>query len=126
MDRHLHTTTLSRDDREVARARQLVATTLHDWGVDVEVPVVEILVSELVTNALVHGDGDIGLQLVADDHRVLLEVTDDGGTPTAPHIADHRGVGGWGLRLVDRLASRWGAEKTPHRTRVWTEIPAYA
>jgi anti-sigma regulatory factor (Ser/Thr protein kinase) len=126
MDHRRQTATLSRDDREVARARQLVATTLYDWGVEVEVPVMEILVSELVTNALVHGDGAIGLQLAADDGRVRLEVTDDGGTPTAPHIVDHGDIGGWGLQLVDRLADRWGAEKSDHCTRVWTEMRACA
>ena len=85
-----------------------MASTLTAWGMDVEVPVLEILVSELVTNALLHGDGPIGLRLASDGQSVRLEVTDDGGTATTPH-------------LVDRLADSWGTDHADHATRVWTE-----
>jgi anti-sigma regulatory factor (Ser/Thr protein kinase) len=88
---------------------------------DVEVPVLEILVSELVTNALLHGDGPIGLRLASDGQSVRLEVTDDGGTATTPHLVEHEQVGGWGLHLVDRLADSWGTDHADHATRVWTE-----
>jgi anti-sigma regulatory factor (Ser/Thr protein kinase) len=114
--------TFARDDREIARARHVVVRTLNEWGMAAEAAVMQVLVSELVTNALVHGAGPIGVRLDDDGERVRLEVTDDNGTPTAPHLVDDDRVGGWGLQLVDRLADRWGAEHEHHTTRVWTEM----
>jgi anti-sigma regulatory factor (Ser/Thr protein kinase) len=118
----VHTETFARDDREVARARHVVARKLRDWGMDAEVPVLQILVSELVTNALVHGHGRIGLRLATNGRRVRLEVADAGGTPTSPQLVERRRLGGWGLQLVDRLADRWGTSHDDRSTRVWTEI----
>ena len=124
MEQRMQTETFSRDDREIARARRVVARTLHDWGMDVAAPVMKIMVSELVTNALVHGDGAVGLLLTSDGQLVRLEVTDGGGTPTTPHLVEHTHLGGWGLRLVDRLADRWGTDHDDHATLVWTEMRA--
>lgn len=77
----------------------------------------ELLVSELVSNAVVYGSGPIRVQLSLVDGSVRLEVSDDGGT-SAPHL-DVRAFGGWGLRFVDQLGDTWGTEADDTGTSVW-------
>ena len=82
-----------------------------------------LLVSELVTNAIRHGDADTApwLELELADGRVLASVHDAGpgfDPPTRPQAS---AAGGWGLLLVDALAQRWGVE-CGRVTRVWFEL----
>jgi anti-sigma regulatory factor (Ser/Thr protein kinase) len=120
---HRYSQTFERDDREIARARDSVARTLRSWGADIEVPVLQLLVSELITNALVHGAGQIEMVLLGDSRRVRLEVADGGGATTTPHLVDRQDVaGGWGLQMVDQLSDSWGVEHDDESTRVWTEV----
>lgn len=97
--------------------------TLRAWGLHEQVPALELGVSELVTNAVVHGEGTIEVRLAANASRVRLEVSDQGGRPVAPRSRrpGDLAVGGWGLRLVEREADRWGAADSPGRTLVWVE-----
>ena len=88
---------------------------------------VRLLVSEVVTNAVVHGGADVAvtLQLTmrVTSKLVRVEVTDPGGGFDAsggPPGSD-REIGGWGLVLVDKLADRWGTEQEP-QSKVWFEI----
>jgi anti-sigma regulatory factor (Ser/Thr protein kinase) len=87
-----------------------------------------LLLSEVVTNAVRHAgvgrDAKIGLAVSVASHAVRAEVTDTGGgfEPT-PRDAQATEAGGWGLHLVDRLASRWGVVRGAP-TRVWFEIDA--
>lgn len=79
--------------------------------------------SELVTNALRHGEGEIELRVRLGDRQVRLEVIDEGHR-SAPSVRPRQPdeTGGWGLRIVDQLAREWGvAEGTTH---VWAELPA--
>jgi anti-sigma regulatory factor (Ser/Thr protein kinase) len=120
---HRYSQTFERDDREIARARDSVAHTLRSWGATVEVPVLQLLVSELITNALVHGAGRIEVVLLGDARRVRLEVANGGGATTAPRLVDRRdAAGGWGLQMVDQLSDSWGVEQDDQSTRVWTEV----
>ena len=81
----------------------------------------ELLVSELVTNALRHGCGDITLCARVDDDRILVEVIDAGtGFARGLRRSDFERVGGWGLDLVDEVASRWGV--CEGATHVWFEL----
>jgi anti-sigma regulatory factor (Ser/Thr protein kinase) len=90
-----------------------------------------LVVSELVTNALVHSGLDVGgmIRLTVNlfPGHVRVEVTDAGGgfarrvaqaSGAVPELDDH----GYGLLLVERLADRWGIERRPE-TMVWAEIP---
>ncbi|MFE0512608.1 SpoIIE family protein phosphatase [Streptomyces sp. NPDC058964] len=112
---------LSSDPREVARARRLVRTHLLEWGLDDAVHTAELLVSEVVSNAVRHAGGArIGLRLVRTD-ALLFEVTDD--EPELPALLS-AGVydeSGRGLRVVSRLAREWGASAAGHRKTVWFE-----
>jgi anti-sigma regulatory factor (Ser/Thr protein kinase) len=84
-----------------------------------------LLTSELVTNAVVHPghrDNDsIGLRISTGSGRARIEVADSGGgfDPTAPR--KDKAVGGRGLQIVDRGASRWGASRDGC-FRVWFEL----
>jgi anti-sigma regulatory factor (Ser/Thr protein kinase) len=91
-----------------------------------------LLVTELVTNAVLHGgataDGavQIGIQRRADCIRV--DVIDRGTDfdPPAPGSNGNSGGGGWGLVLVDRIAERWGIHPVPSGKCVWFELPVGA
>jgi anti-sigma regulatory factor (Ser/Thr protein kinase) len=98
-----------------------VRQSLCSWGFDAQVPALELAVSELVTNALEHGDGAIELQLSAQGDELRLEVADQGRDPVPPARRDDPvgEVGGWGLRMVDEVADAWGADSTAMETRVW-------
>ncbi len=80
-----------------------------------------LLVSELVTNAVVHGQGDITLRATLDEDRVLVEVIDEGGGfELTVREHDFTSVGGRGLAIVDAEASRWGIHEGT--THVWFEL----
>ncbi|HEV7884025.1 MAG TPA: ATP-binding protein [Solirubrobacteraceae bacterium] len=81
----------------------------------------ELLVSELVTNAIRHGEGDITLCARVDDDRLVVEVIDQGsGFEYELRRQDFEHVGGWGLDIVDDLSSRWGVHEGT--THVWFEL----
>jgi anti-sigma regulatory factor (Ser/Thr protein kinase) len=80
-----------------------------------------LLVSELVTNAVLHGKGTITLRAALDEDRLLVEVIDQGsGFERVLDEHDFEQVGGWGLRIVDTEASRWGVHEGT--THVWFEL----
>jgi anti-sigma regulatory factor (Ser/Thr protein kinase) len=109
-----------------AHARQSV----EDLGEDLDPEVVEslrLLVSELVSNSVRHGDlsasDRIRLQLAARDDRIRVEVTDPGdGFDLPGEDPPPDSPSGWGLYLVDRIADRWGVEGND-TTTVWFELP---
>jgi anti-sigma regulatory factor (Ser/Thr protein kinase) len=111
------------DPTEIARARRMVRAHMDAWGYDGESQPLELAVSELVTNAIVHGRGLIDVSLKVTDDKVRLEVCDEGGGPSGPTFASgNTGLGGWGLRLVESLAETWGVHnESDGRTRVWME-----
>jgi anti-sigma regulatory factor (Ser/Thr protein kinase) len=84
-----------------------------------------LLVSELVTNSYRHGglvEGDtIRLRVLLERKTLRIEVADPG-TTRRPAIRESAGDGGWGLRIVEQLADRWGTESGPSGTVVWFEI----
>jgi anti-sigma regulatory factor (Ser/Thr protein kinase) len=82
----------------------------------------KLVVSELVDNAYLHGDGEIHLMLEPREDHVLVEVVDHGqGAALKIPERGPDGFGGFGLRLVDQLASAWGAHEGT--THVWAELP---
>jgi anti-sigma regulatory factor (Ser/Thr protein kinase) len=78
-----------------------------------------LMVSELVTNAVVHGVGAIWLRIDAEGEMVRIEVADDGNVAVAPS-PEPGAHGGWGLRIVERLADDWGV--LDGSTRVWFRL----
>ena len=112
------TVSLPRDSGAPGRARELLRKHAVALGPD-RLDTAVLLVSELVTNAVLHGAGDIRLLIALDGATARFAVSDDGdGTPV---VRDDPGPdGGWGLRLVGQLAARWGVLRG--RTQVWFEV----
>ncbi|MFE1835568.1 ATP-binding SpoIIE family protein phosphatase [Streptomyces sviceus] len=113
---------ISLDPAEVERARAVVREQLHDWGLAKLADGAELMVSELVTNAVRHSHSrPVELRLVRED-TLLCEVDDDDHDlpnllSTAP--TDERGRG---LRVVSTLAREWGASRTKAGKTVWFEL----
>jgi anti-sigma regulatory factor (Ser/Thr protein kinase) len=113
--------TLPPEPGSVAEARsRVLAAVGPQLGDDGRVETLRLLVSELVTNAVRHGDGDRPVEVHAVwNAEVRVEVIDHGhGFSPAPRAGELDEPGGFGLFLVGRLADRWGVE-TDHSTRVW-------
>ncbi|WP_169314141.1 ATP-binding protein [Streptomyces piniterrae] len=112
--------------RAVPQARRIIRTELARWGLHEHVEIAELLVSELVTNALRHAWGPIHLRMShSPDGRTLRCDIADGSpaTPPAsrpPARADEEH--GRGLHLVDQLSTRWGARRTAAGKTVWFEL----
>uniref|UniRef100_A0AB33JTS6 SpoIIE family protein phosphatase n=1 Tax=Kitasatospora sp. CMC57 TaxID=3231513 RepID=A0AB33JTS6_9ACTN len=112
---------LPSEPTSVSKARDLACSWLLVRGLDELVDTTELLVSELVTNALRHGRGDIRLRLLRD-RTVVCEVWDDGYAQPRQRRAQETDEGGRGLQLVSLLAERWGSRRTPNGKIVWFEL----
>lgn len=117
--------TLRRHPSETGRARRTVAGLCRDLDAEV-VEVAQLLTTELVTNALQHGRGDITLAVTVDDGDLRIDVTDDG--PGVPEIGcgGPDELGGRGLMVVEALATMWGVAPAlrPSGKTVWFTLPA--
>ncbi|HKA68486.1 MAG TPA: ATP-binding protein [Actinomycetes bacterium] len=115
-------TVLRDDPSEVRRARRLVSDHLESWGLRDLDQVTILLVSELVTNALLHGHPP--LRLVARDilTGVRIEVHDNNPEGAPQKRPDGGFQSGRGLQLVDSLATRWGWMESGNGKCVWFEV----
>ncbi|MBR8640328.1 SpoIIE family protein phosphatase [Streptomyces tuirus] len=111
---------LPSDPAVVADARRAATRQLAHWGLDELSFTTELVVSELVTNAIRYADGPIRLRLIRE--RALVCEVFDGGA-TAPHLRHPRTTdeGGRGLLLVSQLAQRWGTRFVPDGKIIWAE-----
>ncbi|MGW7444295.1 SpoIIE family protein phosphatase [Kitasatospora sp. NPDC054795] len=108
------------DPAAVARVRAAVNDRLDAWGIDEQAFATELILSELVTNAIRYGAPPIHVRLIRDA-ALVCEVSD--GTSTAPHLryAATTDEGGRGLFLVAQLADRWGTRYTETGKIIWSE-----
>ncbi|WP_333742949.1 SpoIIE family protein phosphatase [Streptomyces ardesiacus] len=114
--------TLPREPRSVGRAREYARAQLLAWDMEPLVDTTELLVSELVTNALRYGEGEIRLRLLLD-RTLVCEVWDSGLVQPRRRRARDTDEGGRGLQLVGLLSAAWGSRRTPHGKTVWFELP---
>ncbi|GGU37141.1 SpoIIE family protein phosphatase [Streptomyces lavendofoliae] len=112
---------LPREPRSVGRARELARAQLTAWDLEALVDTVELLVSELVTNALRYGEGEIRLRLLRD-RTLVCEVWDAGLVQPRRRRARDTDEGGRGLQLVGLLSAGWGSRRTPRGKTVWFEL----
>ncbi|MGW2485894.1 SpoIIE family protein phosphatase [Streptomyces sp. NPDC001606] len=110
------------DPAAVSEVRASVTRQLAEWDLDELAFTTELVLSELVTNAIRYGRGPIGVRLLRD-RTLICEVSD--GSTTSPHLryAASTDEGGRGLFLVAQLADRWGTRYTPHGKIIWAEQP---
>lgn len=118
---HVGDWTLPPEPRSVARARELARELLPQWGLEALVDTTELLVSELVTNALRYGEGDIRLRLLLD-RTLVCEVWDGGSVQPRRRRARDTDEGGRGLQLVGLLSAAWGSRRIPDGKTVWFEL----
>ncbi|MFJ7177283.1 SpoIIE family protein phosphatase [Streptomyces massasporeus] len=114
--------TLPREPRSVGRAREYARAQLLAWDMEPLVDTTELLVSELVTNALRYGEGEIRLRLLLD-RTLVCEVWDSGLVQPRRRRARDTDEGGRGLQLVGLLSAAWGSRRTPRGKTVWFELP---
>ncbi|WP_314412292.1 ATP-binding SpoIIE family protein phosphatase [Streptomyces kroppenstedtii] len=113
---------IGHDPREAGRARAAVREQLHEWGLDSVADTAELLVSELVTNAVRHSHSrPVDLRLVRGD-TLLCEVADDDHTLPTLLSAGRLDEFGRGLRVVSTLAHEWGTSRTGSGKTVWCEL----
>jgi anti-sigma regulatory factor (Ser/Thr protein kinase) len=119
------------DPREVGRARRWTRSRLAGFGMEPEESLAEtlvLLVSELVTNAVVHTGRPAVLRLLfsgcpaAGEGTVRIEVVDASGRPPRRRRAEGDDTGGRGLELVGGLADRWGWLQEGAGKRIWCEL----
>ncbi|MER7180036.1 SpoIIE family protein phosphatase [Streptomyces hyaluromycini] len=115
---------LALDPAEVRRARAVVREQLHDWGLARLADPAELMVSELVTNAVRHSHSrPVQLRLIRGE-TLLCEVDDDDHTLPTLLGADPAAEAGRGLRVVSTLAREWGTSRTAAGKTVWFELTA--
>ncbi|MEU6238326.1 SpoIIE family protein phosphatase [Kitasatospora sp. NPDC047058] len=110
------------DPAAVGAVRGAVAERLAQWGLEEAAFVTELILSELVTNAIRYGSGPIRVRLLRD-RALICEVSD--ASSTSPHLkyAATTDEGGRGLFLVAQFADRWGTRYTATGKVIWTEQP---
>jgi serine phosphatase RsbU (regulator of sigma subunit)/anti-sigma regulatory factor (Ser/Thr protein kinase) len=108
------------DPSAVHVARDNVTAQLSRWGLAEAAFTMELIVSELLTNAIKHAYGPIGLRLI-HEHTLICEVSD--AASTSPHLrrALSTDEGGRGLFLVAQVAQRWGTRYTGSGKTIWAE-----
>ncbi|MFF2194976.1 ATP-binding protein [Streptomyces sp. NPDC058157] len=113
------------DPAEVGRARRWARSRLAGSGIGDDEPLAEtliLLISELVTNAVVHTGCPAVLRMLLGGPGVRVEVADTSDRAPARRQAGGDDTGGRGLELVDGLADRWGWQREGAGKRIWCEI----
>jgi anti-sigma regulatory factor (Ser/Thr protein kinase) len=107
----------------VMHARRFTARTLRRWKAEEAADAVLLVVSELVTNALVHTQGPVRVDLTLRGDRVRVSVNDSSPrAPAKPVIVDWESTGGRGLLLVEAMSESFGSMPVAGGKRVWSEI----
>ncbi|MBT2411184.1 SpoIIE family protein phosphatase [Streptomyces sp. ISL-12] len=117
--------TVWRVPEAVRHARRFTRRTLRAWDVpDTGVDAVLLVVSELVTNALVHTDGPVRLDLTLVGGRLRVAVADSSPrTPARPTGVGWEATGGRGILLVEAVSAAWGTLPVSGGKQVWSELP---
>ena len=109
-----------------ATARHVATSLLHGWGFhdDEWIGRAQVVVSELVTNAVVHSGGSrLSLELRADHGRVTIAAIDQSAAAPRPREPDD--TSGRGLWLVKEMSAAWGVDGHNGGKRVWAQVGAH-
>jgi GAF domain-containing protein/anti-sigma regulatory factor (Ser/Thr protein kinase) len=107
----------------VSHARRFTQRTLRNWGLRQDADALLLIVSELVTNALVHTEGQVHLDLTFVNERVRVAVSDSSPrTPVRPTNVSWEATGGRGILLVEAMSTAWGSVPLSGGKQVWSEV----
>ena len=106
----------------VREARSVLAEPMKRWDLEDLIPTTELLVSELVTNAVRYSRGEVTLRLV-NEKALVCEVLDNSGALPRLRQANGEDENGRGLQVVRQLSHRWGSRRTATGKVVWCEQP---
>ena len=116
--------TLPADGRSAARARRIVEHAVEEAGLSALIDEALLLVTELVTNAVVHAGTDVELRVTAGAAQLRVEVGDRsaGALPTVNSVPSEEREGGRGIFLLDALATEWGTRYAAGGKSVWFQL----
>jgi CheY-like chemotaxis protein len=118
---------LPRDLLSVREARRFLREVLHSWGVGHVEDAAQLVVSELVTNAITHAASDCQLRLSRSATTVRVEVVDSGAGTPDPQPENPSGEHGRGMHIVGVLSLAWGTDSLGAGGKVvWAELPLSA
>jgi anti-sigma regulatory factor (Ser/Thr protein kinase) len=106
----------------VTLSRRFTEHWLSMWGCEALVDDAQLLVSELVSNAVLHAGTEVTLVLDLDEERLRIEVSDGTSVLPIPRAALPEATTGRGLLIVDRISDRWGTGTRPGGKVVWAEL----
>ncbi len=115
---------LSGQARSAGAGRRFISDALAAWGASEYEDTAQLLVSELVTNAILHARTDVTVRLDLSPARLRLEVTDASVRRPVTRRYSLEATTGRGLTLIDALAGRWGVESHHPGKTVWCELLA--
>jgi len=118
-----HTSSLPDDGPTARHARRFVAGLADGWAAPRVVDDLSLLVSELVTNAVIHARSTPQVVVQVRSSILRVEVHDDSPVLPAIRLPDEDRPGGRGLRIVDQVALEWGIERRPGGKAVWFHYP---
>jgi len=116
-------TYLERDTRSSAAARRFVEETLRRWECEDVLDAVTLLVSELVTNSVIHAGSGAEVAVLLKPDALRIEVSDTGGGAPDRRDAGESATSGRGLSMVETLSSAWGVRRADGAKTVWFELP---
>lgn len=122
LDAHVVERHLAEEMGSISVARQVAQDAMTAWGYRGRREDVLLVVSELVTNALVHGRGEPVLRVIGGSRRIRVEVGDASEEPPRPRNPGPSD--GWGLHVVRKLGSGWGTSFQEGGKVVWCELAA--
>jgi anti-sigma regulatory factor (Ser/Thr protein kinase) len=108
--------------------RRLLGDLLRRWGAEALLDEIQIVASEVVTNALVHAQSDVDIRLRRHPDRIRVEVQDSSAQPPVPAVivtddaVNAEAESGRGLLIVDALAEAWGSSPAGRGKTTWFEM----
>jgi anti-sigma regulatory factor (Ser/Thr protein kinase) len=120
-----HRVSLPRDPVSARSARLFLRDTMDAWDASADMEALNLATSELVTNALVHGRGAVGLTMRLEAGSLRVEVADD--SREIPVLLPNPGhaTSGRGMNIVEALSDGWGVDIVPNGGKVvWFTVAA--
>jgi CheY-like chemotaxis protein len=114
---------LRMDPSAAAAARVFVTERCVEWSCEPAIDAANLIVSELVTNAVLHGRSHPQLVLVHEGGSLRIEVADDSAASPEPRLPDDDDEHGRGLLLVGAFSAAWGVQPTASGKRIWAQVP---